>query len=86
MSDDIRKRAFDLYRAPFRFEGGYIWDGKGEMVADSRIDSDIGPRVRGWGRMSYLPDTAALYEATGHLIAQAMTEFWRREGKGRERR
>jgi len=75
-SDDIRRRAFALYKPPFRYEGGYIWDGKGEMVADGRVDSDIGPRVRGWGRMKYMPNAEELYAATGHLIAEALTKFW----------
>lgn len=82
MNADDRKRALALYRPPFRYDNGYIWDGKGEMVADSQIDSDIGPRVRGWGRMKYLPESEALYEATGHLIAEALTAFWAGQTKG----
>jgi hypothetical protein len=82
MNDEMRKRVLAQYTPPFRYENGYIWDSKTEMVADSQVDDDIGPRVRGWGRMKYLPESEALYEATGHAIAEAMTKFWRDSGKG----
>ena len=75
-SPTLRKRALDLYRPPFRYENGYIWDSKTEMVADSQVDDDIGPRVRGWGRMKYLPGCEELYEETGRAIAEAMTLGW----------
>ena len=73
----LRRRALALYRPPFRYEEGYIWDGKGEMVADSHIESDIGPRVRGWGRMRYEPGSEDLYKEMGEIIAEALTAFWR---------
>lgn len=75
---DLRKRALDLYKGPFRFDGiSYIWDANGEMVADGKIDEDIGPRVRGWGRMKYLKDTDALFVETGHALAEALTIGWK---------
>ena len=76
MTGDLRGRALDFYRPPFRYENGYIWDGKGEMVADSVIESDVGPRVSGWGRMRYLPDSSELFDEVGRAIAEAMTIGW----------
>lgn len=32
----VADRALSLYKAPFRFERGYIWDANNEMVADDR--------------------------------------------------
>lgn len=85
MADSITKRAFKLYKAPFRFLGGYIWDDDGEMVADNRADPDtkvVGNdpalRVRGWGRMSYLPNPEELQNEVGRLMAEALTDYWRK--------
>lgn len=80
----VRQRALRLYRAPFRYEMGYIWDANGEMVADDRVDSDdkenhassIAARVRGWGRIGYMPDADKLQDEVGALIAEALTKFW----------
>lgn len=76
---DLRERAFALYKGPFRYEQGYIWDANNEMVADDRKEVAVS-RVRGWGRMKYLPDTNALQDAVGTLIAEALTDYWRRHG------
>ena len=86
MSDDLRKRAFDLYRAPFRYECGYIWDAAGEMVADDRADAgdksaeerSLAVRVRGWGRIAKLPDAEKLQDTVGQFIAEALTELWQK--------
>ena len=76
----LRQRALDLYRPPFRFDGiTYIWDSKGEMVCDSQVEgelADLAPRVRGWGRMKYIPGCDELFVATGHAIAEALTIGW----------
>ena len=67
--------AMKLYAPPFRFDRGYIWDSRNNMVADDDAQ-DVALRIRGWGRISYLPDAEALQDKVGELIAQAMTEFW----------
>jgi hypothetical protein len=77
----IRERAIALFRPPFRFEMGYVWDAAGEMVSDNRVDPDDVAslptlRVRGWGRIGYLPDPAALQDEAGRLIAEALTKGW----------
>jgi hypothetical protein len=77
----IREKAMALFTPPFRFEMGYVWDAKGEMVADNRVDqeSDGDPtlRVRGWGRMKYFPESAALHDEAGALLAEALTAGWK---------
>ena len=78
-STDLRNKSIGLYTPPFRFEHGYIWDAKGQMVADNLVDGeDAALRVRGWGRISYMENPEALQDEVGNVIALAMTEFWER--------
>lgn len=83
---ELRQRAMALFVPPFRHEWGYIWDANDQMVCDDRADPVPGQagaqvaRVRGWGRMSYMPDGAALQDEMGAVIAQALTEFYARSG------
>ncbi|MBZ7331007.1 hypothetical protein FMJ13_03695 [Klebsiella michiganensis] len=78
-STDLRNKSIGLYTPPFRFEHGYIWDTKGQMVADNHVDGeDAALRVRGWGRISYMENPEALQDEVGNVIALAMTEFWER--------
>lgn len=78
-STDLRNKSIGLYTPPFRFEHGYIWDAKGQMVADNHVDGeDAALRVRGWGRISYMENPEALQDELGNVIALAMTEFWER--------
>jgi hypothetical protein len=87
-SEDIRSRARRLYRAPFRYEMGYIYDAGGEMVSDGRVDKEDQPqqlivqRVRGWGRIGYLADAEQLQDTVGALIAEALTRFWTEADRG----
>ena len=69
------KEALALYTPPFRYLHGYIWDANNCMVADDK-GQDIALRVRGWGRISYLPEPEVLQDEVGNLMAQALTEFW----------
>lgn len=71
----IRQRALALYQPPFHFIHGYIYDSKNKMFSDDD-GQDTVQRVRGWGRISYLPDAAKLQNEVGALIAEALTEFW----------
>lgn len=78
-STDLRNKSIGLYTPPFRFEHGYIWDAKGQMVADNHVDGeDAALRIRGWGRISYMENPEALQDEVGNVIALAMTEFWER--------
>lgn len=78
MSAQLRERALALYSPPFHFEGGYIWDSKGEVVADDGHLNEAASveRIRGWGRIGYLPDPKALQDTVGELIAEALNAFW----------
>jgi len=79
---ELKQRAFDLYKPPFKFLHGYIFDSSGERVSD---DGDIdvkkemiAARVRGWGRIGYLPTPEQLQDQVGQMIADALTEYWNR--------
>jgi len=80
---ELQARAEALYIAPFRFERGYIFDAKNEVVADNsdnqKNDSII--EIRGWGRIGYLPNPEALQDTVGYIVAQALTEFWMARAK-----
>lgn len=72
-----RNAALALYRPPFRFLHGYIYDADGKMCADEgEMPDHVAARVRGWGRIGYLPDAAALQDEVGQVIAEALTAFW----------
>ena len=45
------KLALELYKPPFTYRHGYIFDADGNMVGDQAGDS-AATRVRGWGRIS----------------------------------
>lgn len=71
----LRSTAVALYRPPFRYECGYIYDADRRVVADSD-GQDAVMRVRGWGRIGYLPDAGALQDKVGELIAESLTKHW----------
>lgn len=78
---DLRSRAFDLYRAPFKFMCGYIFDANNEMVSDKAGDlEELISRLRGWGRISYLPDPEKLQDTVGELLAELLTKHWNNYG------
>lgn len=82
----MRERAIKLYRPPFRFEHGYVYDSNDQMVADAGKDGEPDQllRVRGWGRISYMREPEALQDEVGKAIAEALTEFWRNALQSRE--
>jgi hypothetical protein len=68
-----------LYDPPFRFERGYIFDANSHAVADEGgaerfIEAVI--RLRGWGRIGYMPKADELHDAVGEVLAEALTRFW----------
>jgi hypothetical protein len=76
-----RAAALALYKPPFMFVHGYIFDADSRMVADQDgfqggVETHIAARVRGWGRIGYMPDAEALQDEVGAVIAEALTEFW----------
>lgn len=79
-AESLRDRAIALYKAPFKFSMGYIWDANNKMVADEIKDGVI-LRIRGWGRIQDMPDAANLQDEVGKLIAELLTEHWNKEAK-----
>jgi hypothetical protein len=70
---DLHTRALALYKPPFRYECGHIYDVDFNMVADQTAHV---MRIRGWGRISYLKDPEKLQDEVGKLVAEALTKFW----------
>lgn len=70
------QRAIDLYRGPFSYDGrSYVWDADGHMVADdmrTNEDGTVTCCVRGWGRIGYLDDADALFDAVRVHIDRAI--------------
>lgn len=71
----IKREVMALYKPPFRYHLGYIWDAEGEMVAD-RPGENILLRIRGWGRISYLDNPELLQDTLGEIIASTLTDYW----------
>lgn len=74
---EIERLALELYKPPFRYAYGFIWDAANNMVAD-HAGENAALRIRGWGRIGYKPNPERLQDAVGELIAKAMTEYWER--------
>jgi len=72
---DAKQRALDLYKPPFRYYRGYIFDANKNIVADDPCEDAVA-RIRGWGRISYLPEPEKLQDTVGELIAEALNEYY----------
>ena len=70
--------AIKLYRPPFKFDRGYIFDADSRMVYDNNGMDTMG-RVRGWGRIQYLPNPEELQDKVGEMIAEALNDFWKKQ-------
>lgn len=79
---DLKAKALALYKPPFKFDHGYIFDADNQMVADEvEADSMINAlRIRGWGRIGYMENPEALQDKVGELIAEALTDYWEKNG------
>lgn len=75
-STEMEKKALALYKGPFHREHGYIFDAKGQMVADDSGDQNSMVQVRGWGRITYMDHPEQLQDAVGDIIAKALTLYW----------
>ena len=89
MSKKIKsiKDALRLYKPPFEFSHGYIFDAGGNMVADqggaSGMEGSMVMQIRGWGNLigggglNLDADFAGeLQDEIGRLCAVALTEYW----------
>ena len=79
-----RKAAMAVYTPPFKYEHGYILDSQNLMVADDgdiaeekrSVTGAVASRVRGWGRLSYLPNGAELQDEIGQMMADALNALY----------
>lgn len=82
-----QETAVKLYKPPFRYDGGYIFDALGNMFSDSggdEVAAGIAARIRGWGRLQYVEDEftpAELQDTVGELVAFSLTKFWEDNAK-----
>lgn len=73
----VHDTALALYKPPFRYLHGYVYDANCKMVADDKtVDSCVISRIRGWGALSYLPNGAELQDAIGRIVAEALNKYW----------
>lgn len=79
LKNNLTEKALLVYRAPFRYECGYIFDAEGKMAADEGGSVESSCRVRGWGRLQYMKDVdpAKLQDHIGVMIAESMTSYWK---------
>ena len=80
-----RAAAMAIYTPPFRYEHGYIFDSANHMIADNggigddkSVECAVAARVRGWGRIGYMPDAAALQDEVGQMMADALNDLYKK--------
>jgi len=76
-----RKAAMAIYTPPFKYAHGYIHDSAGHMVADQdgldgEVEKSVVARVRGWGRIGYMPNPEELQDEVGQMMADALTAYY----------
>ena len=72
-----REAAKAVYTPPFKFQHGYIFDSQQSMVADDdQVRGAVASRVRGWGKLSYLPNGAELQDEIGQMMADALNALY----------
>ena len=79
---EIRKAALSLYKPPFKYYMGYIYDADNQMVADDgggehSVQNAVISRIRGWGKISYLQNAEAIQDELGHIVAEALTAYYK---------
>lgn len=77
MENELKKTIVSLYKPPFKYQYGYIFDSEGNMVTDDLVkDENQVARVRGWGRLSYMDNPEQLQDGVGEMIADILTKHW----------
>ena len=72
-----REAAKAVYTPPFKYMRGYIFDSQSLMVADDdQVEGAVASRVRGWGRLGYLPNGAELQDEIGQMMADALNALY----------
>ena len=79
---EIRKAALSLYKPPFKYVHGYIYDSGNQMVADDggsehSVENAVISRIRGWGRISYMQDAEALQDEMGQIVVDALNAYYK---------
>lgn len=79
-----RKAAMAVYKPPFAYKHGYIYDSQQLMVSDHGpigedepgVGGAVAARVRGWGKLGYLPNGAELQDEIGRMMADALNALY----------
>ena len=78
-----RAAAMAIYTPPFTYQYGYIFDSQRHMVADNgpicdgpSVEGAVASRVRGWGRIGYMPNAAELQDEVGQMMADALNALY----------
>ena len=82
LSNGIMADALAIYKPPFSFKAGYIYDSEGSMFADQGDEKDRAAslaRIRGWGRIGGMANPEELQDTVGKHMAIALTEYWQRK-------
>lgn len=79
-----RAAAMAIYTPPFKYQHGYIFDAQQHMVADNgpicdgpSVEGAVASRVRGWGRIGYMPNAAELQDEVGQMMADALNAHYK---------
>lgn len=77
--DRLKQKAIAILQPPFKLKRGFIYDSSEDqnMVCDSG-DCEIGTiaRIRGWGRLSKLPEGSEIQDAIGEIIVEALNDYF----------
>lgn len=72
-----------LYKPPFKYHLGYIFDSTGNMVADN-IGEDCAVRIRGWGLISSTHGDNEIAEMIQDSFGEALAELLNQWYDGKE--
>lgn len=86
LTDEMKAKVLSIFKPPFSFSIGNIYDCTGRIVADHYTDDEPGAliRMRGWGRLTGKGGGMGLssdeaYEiqcAAGQMFAEAFNAYW----------
>jgi len=77
------QKILELYKGPFVYNMGYIYDANGQMLADNAGENIPGiVQVRGWGYLtggaaSWKDGAEEIQDELGEMIAEALTQYWK---------
>ena len=81
-ASEARRVGMSLYKPPFKYEHGFIFDSNDHIFADDGPTGMLLARIRGWGYIQHAGGTTVTAEAIqdelGQVVADALTEFWDR--------